>query len=81
MLRLAVRRAATPVVRRVAARLDGVAAKLDATRHRPTRFAEGVRKEALAWEARLAHLSETLDEWVACQRGWMYLVDASPPRP
>ena len=46
-----------------------------------SRFAEGVRKEALAWEARLAHLSETLDEWVACQRGWMYLVDTSPPRP
>ena len=44
MLRLAVRRAATPVVRRVAARLDGVAAKLDATRHRTTRFAEVVRE-------------------------------------
>ena len=44
ILRLAVRRAATPVVRRVAAKLDGVAAKLDATRHRTTRFAEVVRE-------------------------------------
>lgn len=26
-----------------------------------------------AWEKRLAVLSETLDEWVAVQRSWMYL--------
>jgi hypothetical protein len=25
------------------------------------------------WEKRLSLLSDTLDEWVQCQRSWMYL--------
>lgn len=31
------------------------------------------REQVEAWEKRLGVLSETLDEWVAVQRNWMYL--------
>lgn len=30
-------------------------------------------KQVEAWEKRLGLMSETLDEWVAVQRNWMYL--------
>ena len=38
-----------------------------------SRFIVGVRHEVERWEKKLALLSETLDEWVTCQRNWMYL--------
>eukprot|EP00752_Nemacystus_decipiens_P017827 g15983.t1 len=38
-----------------------------------SRFIMGVKDEVEAWEKRLGLLSETLDEWVAVQRNWMYL--------
>ena len=38
-----------------------------------SRYIAGVRAGVEGWERRLALLSETLDEWVACQRNWMYL--------
>lgn len=31
------------------------------------------REKVEAWEKRLGLLNETLDEWVAVQRNWMYL--------
>jgi len=38
-----------------------------------SRFIMGVREEVEEWSKKLALLSETLDEWIACQRNWMYL--------
>jgi dynein heavy chain len=38
-----------------------------------SRFITGVKQEVDVWEKRLALLSETLDEWVQCQKTWMYL--------
>eukprot|EP00937_MAST-01D_sp_MAST-1D-sp2_P001492 g1492.t1 len=38
-----------------------------------SRYIMGVRDEVETWDKKLALLSETLDEWVACQRAWMYL--------
>lgn len=38
-----------------------------------SRFILGVKEEVEQWSKRLALLSDTLDEWVACQRSWMYL--------
>jgi len=38
-----------------------------------SRFIMGVRDEVEIWAKKLSLLSETLDEWVTCQRNWMYL--------
>ena len=38
-----------------------------------SRYITGVRDEVEEWDKKLSILSETLDEWVACQRNWMYL--------
>jgi len=38
-----------------------------------SRYITGVRDDVEAWDKKLSVLSETLDEWVACQRNWMYL--------
>jgi dynein heavy chain len=38
-----------------------------------SRFIMGVREEVETWSKKLGLLSETIDEWVACQRNWMYL--------
>ncbi|KAH9121803.1 hypothetical protein LEN26_010526 [Aphanomyces euteiches] len=38
-----------------------------------SRFIMGVKDEVDRWNKKLALLSETLDEWVTCQRNWMYL--------
>jgi dynein heavy chain len=38
-----------------------------------SRFIQGVRDQVEAWEKRLSLLSDTLDEWLACQKQWMYL--------
>jgi dynein heavy chain len=38
-----------------------------------SRFIMGVREAVEIWDKKLALLSETLDEWIACQRQWMYL--------
>jgi dynein heavy chain len=38
-----------------------------------SRFIMGVQEEVEVWEKKLALLAETLDEWIACQRNWMYL--------
>ena len=38
-----------------------------------SRFIMGVREDVEEWSKKLALLSETLDEWVTCQRNWMYL--------
>lgn len=38
-----------------------------------SRFIMGVQGEVEAWEKKLAILSETLDEWVQCQKQWIYL--------
>jgi len=38
-----------------------------------SRYIVGVRDEVEAWDRKLALLSETLDEWVMCQKQWMYL--------
>eukprot|EP01031_Cornospumella_fuschlensis_P043261 gene43261-52876_t len=38
-----------------------------------SRYVRGVQDRVDEWEKKLAQLSETLDEWVVCQRSWMYL--------
>ena len=38
-----------------------------------SRFIAGVRDSVETWDKKLAMLSETLDEWLMCQRQWMYL--------
>ena len=38
-----------------------------------SRFVGGIREEVEEWEKKLSLLSEMLDEWLACQRSWMYL--------
>jgi len=38
-----------------------------------SRFALGIKDRVEAWDRRLSRLSETLDEWLAVQRAWMYL--------
>jgi dynein heavy chain len=38
-----------------------------------SRFIAGVREAVEMWDRRLGLLSETQDEWLTCQRQWMYL--------
>ena len=38
-----------------------------------SRFVAGIRTEVEVWEKKLSLLSEVLDEWMTCQRNWMYL--------
>jgi len=38
-----------------------------------SRFIAGVKDEVETWDKKLGLLSDTLDEWVSCQRQWMYL--------
>jgi dynein heavy chain len=38
-----------------------------------SRFITGVRDEVEAWDRKLSLLSDTLDEWLMCQKQWMYL--------
>jgi dynein heavy chain len=38
-----------------------------------SRYVRGVQDRVDEWEKKLGQLSETLDEWLACQRSWMYL--------
>ena len=38
-----------------------------------SRYISGVREQVELWDKRLALLSETLDEWISCQKQWMYL--------
>lgn len=38
-----------------------------------SRFIRGIQDKVEEWEKKLSGLSETLDEWLICQRTWMYL--------
>jgi dynein heavy chain len=38
-----------------------------------SRYVTGVKHDVEKWEKKLSLLSETLDEWVTCQKNWMYL--------
>lgn len=38
-----------------------------------SRFISTIQDRVEEWAKKLAQLSETLDEWVTCQRNWMYL--------
>jgi dynein heavy chain len=38
-----------------------------------SRYCAPIRGEVEAYQGRLMALSETLDEWLTCQKGWMYL--------
>jgi dynein heavy chain len=38
-----------------------------------SRFVSGIRTEVEEWEKKLGLVSEIMDEWLACQRSWMYL--------
>ena len=38
-----------------------------------SRFVAGIRTQVEIWDKKLSLVSETLDEWLAVQRAWMYL--------
>eukprot|EP01041_Mallomonas_annulata_P002945 gene2945-5789_t len=38
-----------------------------------SRYISGIQDRVEEWEKKLSTLSETLDEWLTCQRNWMYL--------
>jgi len=38
-----------------------------------SRFISGIRQQVENWDKKLSLMSETLDEWLAVQRAWMYL--------
>jgi dynein heavy chain len=38
-----------------------------------SRYVSGIRSFVDAWRSKLMHFQETLDEWLTCQRNWMYL--------
>ena len=38
-----------------------------------SRFIKTIQEEVETWSKKLAILSETLDEWMVCQKTWMYL--------
>jgi dynein heavy chain len=38
-----------------------------------SRYVAGIRDFVDGWRGKLMHLQETLDEWLTCQRNWMYL--------
>uniref|UniRef100_K3WBQ7 AAA+ ATPase domain-containing protein n=1 Tax=Globisporangium ultimum (strain ATCC 200006 / CBS 805.95 / DAOM BR144) TaxID=431595 RepID=K3WBQ7_GLOUD len=38
-----------------------------------SRFIMGVKDEVDRWNKKLSLLSDSLDEWITCQRSWMYL--------
>mmetsp|Transcript_44339 Transcript_44339/g.86753 ORF Transcript_44339/g.86753 Transcript_44339/m.86753 type:complete len:4144 (+) Transcript_44339:98-12529(+) len=38
-----------------------------------SRFVEPIREIVVEWNRKLILFQETLDEWMACQRSWMYL--------
>jgi dynein heavy chain, axonemal len=38
-----------------------------------SRYIRGIQDRVDEWEKKLSVLSETLDEWLVCQRTWMYL--------
>ena len=38
-----------------------------------SRYIKGIQEEVEEWEKKLAAISETLDEWLVCQKSWMYL--------
>ncbi|KAA6354128.1 MAG: putative dynein heavy chain, partial [Streblomastix strix] len=38
-----------------------------------SRYVVGIREEIELWDKRLTGLQDLMDEWVKCQRGWMYL--------
>ena len=38
-----------------------------------SRYVAGIRHQVDLWRSRLMHFQETLDEWLTCQRNWMYL--------
>ena len=38
-----------------------------------SRFIKTIQEEVESWSKKLAILSETLDEWMVCQKTWMYL--------
>ena len=38
-----------------------------------SRFCAPIREEVESWQRKLMYISETLDEWLTCQKQWMYL--------
>lgn len=38
-----------------------------------SRYITGVRDQVEQWDKKLSLLSETIDEWIMCQKQWMYL--------
>ncbi len=38
-----------------------------------SRFVVGIRDTVEVWDRKMMQLSQTLDEWMTCQRNWMYL--------
>lgn len=38
-----------------------------------SKFVQEIRPQVEGWEKKLSYISDVIDEWLACQRQWMYL--------
>ena len=38
-----------------------------------SKYVNAIRDNVEDWEKKLSYISDVIDEWLACQRQWMYL--------
>ncbi len=38
-----------------------------------SKYVQKIRSQVEVWEQKLSYISDVIDEWLTCQRQWMYL--------